>query len=556
MFGGAGGQKPGGFSFGQPSAGTGATAGGFSFGGTNTGASAAPGAGTGGFAFGTPASTAAAPAQPATGGGGGFSFGATGQPAGQGGGFSFGGPTATAPTTAQAPAGGAGGFSFGGAGNAPATQAPGPGAAGMGGFNFSFGGGGGAPTTTTTTTPAASTGFSFGGGGGGLSGATQTTASSGPTLGTMLGATPVATATTGSSLMSLLGGGPATNPTQPQLGLGLGAAVTTQGAGALGGFSFGATAPSAAPASSAPPAFSFSTPSAAAPPAATATTANTGGFAFSTASASTPASGATLGTSAPTLGLALGAPKLGAPTTAAASTASTGFSLMGLTTSAPSLATNPTSAAGSTAAVAALGAKPGRQMTYKQLEEETNKWMSELEEQERNFLLQATQVNAWDRLVIENGEKTVQLNSDLERVKLEQQKLDHELDFVHSQQRELAEMLTPLDAALEAMPAISYQQHADLEREHTYQLAESLDAQLKRMGQDLKEIIDRLNSGNTKPDPEDPVQQITKILNAHMDSLMWVDRQTGNLNRRVEDLSKVMESEKKEQERNFRLAYS
>ena len=44
-------------------------------------------------------------------------------------------------------------------------------------------------------------------------------------------------------------------------------------------------------------------------------------------------------------------------------------------------------------------------MTYKQLEEETNKWMAELEEQERNFLLQATQVNAWDRLVIENGEK-------------------------------------------------------------------------------------------------------------------------------------------------------
>jgi hypothetical protein len=25
------------------------------------------------------------------------------------------------------------------------------------------------------------------------------------------------------------------------------------------------------------------------------------------------------------------------------------------------------------------------------------------------------------------------------------------------------------------------------------------------MGQDLKEIIDRLNSSNTKPDPDDPV---------------------------------------------------
>jgi nuclear pore complex protein Nup62 len=51
--------------------------------------------------------------------------------------------------------------------------------------------------------------------------------------------------------------------------------------------------------------------------------------------------------------------------------------------------------------------KPGRQMTYKQLEEETNKWMAELEEQERNFLVQATQVNAWDRMVIDNGEKVL-----------------------------------------------------------------------------------------------------------------------------------------------------
>ena len=55
-------------------------------------------------------------------------------------------------------------------------------------------------------------------------------------------------------------------------------------------------------------------------------------------------------------------------------------------------------------------------MTYKQLEEETNKWMSELEEQERNFLAQATQVNAWDRLVIQNGEKVRSSDNDCIRI--------------------------------------------------------------------------------------------------------------------------------------------
>lgn len=60
----------------------------------------------------------------------------------------------------------------------------------------------------------------------------------------------------------------------------------------------------------------------------------------------------------------------------------------------------------STAAVTTTTtAVPSQQMNYKQLEDKINKWMTELEEQERLFLTQATQVNAWDRLLIDNGEK-------------------------------------------------------------------------------------------------------------------------------------------------------
>lgn len=54
----------------------------------------------------------------------------------------------------------------------------------------------------------------------------------------------------------------------------------------------------------------------------------------------------------------------------------------------------------------------------------------ELEEQEKVFVNQATQVNAWDKLLITNGEKIVTLNQEVERVKLEQQQLEHELDYV------------------------------------------------------------------------------------------------------------------------------
>lgn len=60
------------------------------------------------------------------------------------------------------------------------------------------------------------------------------------------------------------------------------------------------------------------------------------------------------------------------------------------------------------------------------------------------------------------------LNSDVERVKVDQTRLDHELDFIHSQQRELEEILGSLEKAMDQLPSINYQQHADLEREHTY----------------------------------------------------------------------------------------
>ncbi|PRD29638.1 UNVERIFIED_CONTAM: Nup62 [Trichonephila clavipes] len=112
------------------------------------------------------------------------------------------------------------------------------------------------------------------------------------------------------------------------------------------------------------------------------------------------------------------------------------------------------------------GALPAT-INFRQLEDSINKWKIELEEQEKVFLNQATQVNAWDRLLISNGEKITLLNDAVERVKLDQQRLDLELDFILAQQSELEELLNPLEKSIESTPNIHVQQHADLEREHT-----------------------------------------------------------------------------------------
>ena len=70
---------------------------------------------------------------------------------------------------------------------------------------------------------------------------------------------------------------------------------------------------------------------------------------------------------------------------------------------------------------------------FRQLEENINKWSLELEDMEKVFLNQATMVNAWDQMLIKNGAKIVSLNESVAAVRADQQRLEHELDFVASQ---------------------------------------------------------------------------------------------------------------------------
>ena len=70
-----------------------------------------------------------------------------------------------------------------------------------------------------------------------------------------------------------------------------------------------------------------------------------------------------------------------------------------------------------------------------------------------------------------------------------------------------------------------------------------------------QDIIEHLNMAGGPADTSDPLQQICKILNAHMDSLQWVDQSSALLQRRVEEASRVCEGRRKEQERSLRIAF-
>ncbi|XP_076203303.1 nuclear pore glycoprotein p62-like isoform X3 [Aptenodytes patagonicus] len=520
--------------------GSGAAGGGFTFGTPKTAATTA----TTGFSFSTPAAS------------GGFSFGsaaqtpASSQPAGlfsfstpgtaaQPASFSFGTPaTATAAPAANVfPLGtNAPKLNFGGS---AATQATGI----TGGFGF----GSSVPTSVPSSQAAAPSGFVFG-----SAGTTTTTTAQSGTTGTFTFSSGTTTQA-GTPSFNIGTAAPQAAPTGLTFGTAPAAAATT--AATLG----------AATQSTTPFCLGGQSAAATSAPAATLTTSTSQGptLSFGTklgvmSTAATTAATTTtsiLGSAGPTLFASIAsssAPTSSTTTGLSRTTSASGFAL----NLKPLTTTGAIGAGTSTAAITTTtttSAPPV--MTYAQLESLINKWSLELEDQEKHFLHQATQVNAWDQTLIENGEKITSLHREVEKVKLDQKRLDQELDFILSQQKELEDLLTPLEESVKEQSGTIYLQHADEERERTYKLAENIDAQLKRMAQDLKDITEHLNTSRGPADTSDPLQQICKILNAHMDSLQWIDQNSAVLQRKVEEVTKVCESRRKEQERSFRITF-
>jgi len=215
--------------------------------------------------------------------------------------------------------------------------------------------------------------------------------------------------------------------------------------------------------------------------------------------------------------------------------------------------TNNAAATLSSAPTTTLSSLPAstNQLNFCQLEELINKWTLELEEQEKIFMNQATQVNSWDNMLISNSNKIMAINDAVEKVKIEQRGLEQELEFISAQHAELDECIKPLQDEFTKSP------HIDAEKAQTYILAENLDTQLRQMSEDLKEVIEHLNEANKSDNVnDDPIMQIGMILNAHMSSLQWIESSSSQITTQIDNISKMHDTLKRDNEKTFRLTYN
>ncbi|XP_063933421.1 nuclear pore glycoprotein p62-like isoform X3 [Zophobas morio] len=186
-----------------------------------------------------------------------------------------------------------------------------------------------------------------------------------------------------------------------------------------------------------------------------------------------------------------------------------------------------------------------KKLDERKIESVLNEWKQTTEVNIQKFIEQAVEIEGIDRQTHENYEKIVTLNRQVDDL-LEQQKLlDSKIEFVMSQQDDLDGVLSQIENSLSTHKNFNNMNllgSADQKRRRLYSLAVQSNKRLTNLEEELKELISDLNRAVLRgADPEDPVSQIVKILNHHMSSLQWIDRNAGQLLNSIEEISSQMD---------------
>ncbi|KAJ7591182.1 Nsp1-like C-terminal region-domain-containing protein [Mycena floridula] len=174
-------------------------------------------------------------------------------------------------------------------------------------------------------------------------------------------------------------------------------------------------------------------------------------------------------------------------------------------------------ALGSTSTAPTVAVQPPSVLRGKTIEEIVNKWSSDLETHVTEFDKFAGEVAAWDRALIENGNNLAALYSHVLAAEREQNEVDQSLDHIEQQQKDLA---TTLDAYEKVTQEIFGGQNGGL------RALDSGPADAER----------------DKNAADEPMSQIAQILSSHLESLQWIDGAVRDVEGKVSEVEKRVDS--------------
>ncbi|RXK36089.1 hypothetical protein M231_06637 [Tremella mesenterica] len=187
----------------------------------------------------------------------------------------------------------------------------------------------------------------------------------------------------------------------------------------------------------------------------------------------------------------------------------------------------------------------------KTLEDIVDAWNKDLDIQVKEVERQAGEVKEWDRVLVKNGAQITTLHRQTLEAQQTQASVDKMLDVIESQQKELDAAMTHYEREMQVFMSDTTRPlvgklPADKEREKSYALAEDLTKQLDDLSLSLTNMIQQVNNLSSTPTvgegdkTEDPIDQLSAILGAHLRALNTIDGQTGKLESKVEELEGKM----------------
>lgn len=175
-----------------------------------------------------------------------------------------------------------------------------------------------------------------------------------------------------------------------------------------------------------------------------------------------------------------------------------------------------------------------------------SKWTSVLGNLTKEFQTQASDINSWDKVLMENGDRITQMYTEVVVAERKQTSIDQTLDYINRQQDDVEALLDNYEAQaaefLSDLAGPDGLQPVDQEREKSYRLAEDLNEKLEGMSGNLTNVIKEMNTVQSElanANPDDALTQIVKVLNSHLSSLQWIDSHTTELQEKLDQIQQL-----------------
>lgn len=137
------------------------------------------------------------------------------------------------------------------------------------------------------------------------------------------------------------------------------------------------------------------------------------------------------------------------------------------------------------------------------MDEIITRWASDLAKYQKEFQSQAEKVAAWDRLLVDNGDKIQKLYLSTFEAERAAAEVERRLASVESQQDELSSYLDEFERRVDGLfergglgNGEGGAQGPDQERERVYKSAERLESRLEEMMRDLSGMIGEVNEAS------------------------------------------------------------